>query len=255
MAIGIFIYMNRRSNSNINPAQFRLKTEKECMLEQESKQSQLLLKKHPQRAFKYLDLNKEEKHHILVLTTLFPQQQEKEIETYLSNYFDIIDQSNYPNKYITLGFLLVNNNNKKQERILKAFKQKIQQYQQDRWNKQFFQINVFQKTFNYNKKTHMEPIKARAKNFLLTASLKEFHEWVFWLDIGLHSFPRNVFSDMIAINEDVVVPNCLMKRDNPDEFWGYDKNNWQESDTSLERQQYIDQNQIIAEGITIINMN
>jgi hypothetical protein len=43
------------------------------------------------------------------------------------------------------------------------------------------------------------------------------------------------------------VPNCLLKRDNH-EFWAYDRNNWQESDLSLLKQQNIPENRIITRG-------
>ena len=80
---------------------------------------------------------------------------------------------------------------------------------------------------------------ARARNYLLTAALRDEHSWVLWLDVDLVEYPSTILEDLQSVNVDVVVPNCLRETDD-NSFWGYDKNNWQETDRSLEIQKDLD---------------
>lgn len=244
--IFLFLYAIKISNVNSKAASYyhlnSLKSEEECILEQRQQQEKLFFlddtnnnnNDKKRRAVKYLDLNEEQQQqqHILLLTTLTTLNDN--IDTYLTNYFDLIDQSTYPNKLITLSFLLTQQ--KDAESLESLLKAKVQQYQYGRWNNQFFQINIVQKDF-----TDM----SRAKNFLLSTSLREYHSWVFWLDFNqLYSFPKTIFHDLISLDEDVIVPNCLLLSQD-----SYDStSNWQESDLSLLKQQNIPENQILTLG-------
>jgi hypothetical protein len=79
---------------------------------------------------------------------------------------------------------------------------------------------------------------ARSRNYLLTAALREEHAWVLWLDVDVVEYEPKILEDMISVNVDVLVPNCLLKRPDGD-FWGYDKNNWQETNASIAIQEKI----------------
>lgn len=204
----------------------------------------------PIRQHTYLNLNdlsstvigKESNEHILVLTPIGND------EEYIDNYFDLLDKSSYPNNLISIGLLVSDSTDDTLEKI----NQHVHRLQ-NRWRYTFNTIDVYQKDFNIELKmddTSLDSKRAtlaRARNFLLSVALKEYHSWVVWVDVKLHSYPITIFEDLMMTDADVVVPNCLKKRDD-DEFWAFDRNNWQESDASLKYQQGLSSNEVLMEG-------
>ncbi|RCH93405.1 hypothetical protein CU098_006104 [Rhizopus stolonifer] len=203
------------------------------------------------RKYNYLNLNnlnstthgRQAKERILVLTLLQNDQD------YLDNYFDLLDISTYPNKLISIGLLVSDSS----DNTLQKLSEKVQ-ILQTRWRHKFHEIDIFQRDFEIDKRPDditlvldsKRAALAKAKNFLLAAALKEYHSWVVWIDVKLHSYPATIFSDLMLADADVVVPNCLQYRED-NEFWAFDRNNWQESDLSLKKQQDLDQNEILME--------
>lgn len=203
------------------------------------------------RQHTYLNLNdlnatihgKEYREHILVLTPLQNDQQ------YLDNYFELLDKSTYPNKLISIGLLVSDSTDGTLEQLYDHVSRL-----QNRWRNQFYNIDVYQKDFQLDtKKDDMSldskrATLARARNYLLSASIKEIHSWVVWVDVKLYSYPTSIFEDLMLADADVIVPNCLMQRQDDDEFWGFDRNNWQETDHSWKKQQQMDSNEVLMEG-------
>ncbi|CEP08902.1 hypothetical protein [Parasitella parasitica] len=204
----------------------------------------------PLRKHNYMDLNsfnstrlgKEVKEHVLVLTPVHNDEQ------YLDHYFQLLDKTSYPNHLLSIGLLVSDSTDDTLEKLYN-----IVHRLQSRWRNKFYEIDVYQKDFGLDEKPDDTSLNskratlARAKNFLLTAALREHHSWVAWVDVKLHSYPPSIFSDLMLVDGDVVVPNCLLKR-RDDEFWGFDRNNWQESDMSLERQQNTAEHEVLMEG-------
>ncbi|CAO3636530.1 unnamed protein product [Mucor hiemalis] len=203
------------------------------------------------RHHNYLNLNnlnstvhgKKSKEHILVLTTLQNDDQ------YLDNYFNLLDGSSYPNGLISIGLLVSDST----DNTLENLHSRVEKLQA-RWRNRFFNIGVYEKDFKLDTKVDDTSLHsrratlARSRNFLLTAALKEYHSWVVWIDIKLYSYPNTIFEDLMLTDSDVVVPNCLQHRRDDNEFWGYDRNNWQETDHSLKQQQYYSDDQVLMEG-------
>lgn len=202
------------------------------------------------RHHNYLNLNnlnstvhgKQSREHILVLTTL--QNDDK----YLDNYFNLLDGSTYPNGLISIGLLVSDSTDNTLEN-LHARVGKLQA----RWRNRFYNIGVYEKDFELDSKVDDTSLHsrratlARSRNFLLTTALKEYHSWVVWVDVKLHSYPKTIFEDLMKTDSDVVVPNCLQHRRDDNEFWAYDRNNWQETDHSLKQQQYYSDDQVLME--------
>lgn len=202
------------------------------------------------RQYNYINLNdlnstvdgKKMNEHVLVLTPLQNDEQ------YLDNYFDLLDKSSYPNELISIGLLVSDST----DSTLEKLNTKMEELQA-RWKNKFYNIGVYQKEFQLDTKTDDTSLHsrratlARARNFLLTAALREYHSWVVWVDVKLYSYPATIFEDLMSTDSDVVVPNCLQKRDD-NEFWAYDRNNWQETDHSLKQQRYYSEDQVLMEG-------
>lgn len=197
---------------------------------------------------KFINLNhleatanaKEEQEHVLILTPL------KNAQVYLPRYFELIDRLSYPKHLITIAFLVSDTT----DDTIPLLKQKADEFL-NRQNPEdrYHEIAIYEKDFNFQlpeDKRHtfeLQPLRrsfmARSRNYLLTAALREYHAWVLWLDVDVVNYPDSILEDLQSVNVDVVVPNCLLQTEDGS-FWGYDKNNWQETDRSIEMQKHLD---------------
>jgi glycosyltransferase involved in cell wall biosynthesis len=191
------------------------------------------------------------KEKILVLTPL------KNAGPYLDRYFELLDQTTYPNHLISLAFLVSDSSDDTLE-LLNQHIRKIQSRSRWQWHRhRFDSIQVFKKDFDFDlpieaRHTYqMQPLRrsimARSRNWLLSVALKPDISWVAWIDVDVIEYPPTIFQDLMHANVDIVVPNCLLKRDDH-AFWAYDKNNWQETDDSKRIQEGLDQDFVLLEG-------
>ncbi|KAG2209492.1 hypothetical protein INT47_008336 [Mucor saturninus] len=205
---------------------------------------------------KFINLNdldatanaKDEQEHVLILTPL------KNAEAYLPKYFELIDRLSYPKDLITVAFLVSDTDDKTVE-ILKRKADEFLNRQNP--SQRYHEIAIYEKDFNFQlpeDKRHtfeLQPLRrsfmARSRNYLLTAALREYHSWVLWLDVDVVNYPESILEDLQSVNVDVVVPNCLLQTED-NSFWGYDKNNWQETDKSIEMQKDLDPDYVLLEG-------
>ncbi|KAI9473766.1 MAG: glycosyltransferase family 62 protein [Benjaminiella poitrasii] len=205
---------------------------------------------------KFLNLNhleatanaKEEQEHILILTPL------KNAAVYLPRYFELIDRLTYPKDLITVAFLVSDTT----DDTINILKEKADDFlnRQDP-SQRYHEIAIYEKDFDFHlpeDKRHtfeLQPLRrsfmARSRNYLLTAALREYHSWVLWLDVDVVEYPTTIIEDLQSVDVDVVVPNCLLQTDDGS-FWAYDKNNWQETDESIEMQKELDPEYVLLEG-------
>ncbi|CAO3591719.1 unnamed protein product [Absidia cylindrospora] len=192
---------------------------------------------------------KNNEEHVLILTPL------KNAAAYLPHYFDKVDALNYPKHLISLAFL-VSDTTDDTVPILKA---KANEFlnSDDGSGRGYNSFSIFEKDFDYElpegrrHEFELQPLRrtfmARARNYLLTAALKDEHAWVLWLDVDVTQYPSTILEDLQSVDVDVVVPNCLRESED-NAFWGYDKNNWQETRQSLEMQKTLDPEYVLLEG-------
>lgn len=188
------------------------------------------------------------KEKILVLTPL------KDASPYLDQYFKLLDETSYPNHLISLAFLVSDSS----DNTLETLQSHISAIQ-SRWDyrHRFDSVRIFSKDFDFDlpsTKRHayeMQPLRrsimARSRNWLLSAALESDTSWVAWIDVDVVEYPASIFQDLMRADADVVVPNCLLKRDDH-AFWAYDKNNWQETDESRRIQEGLDEDFVLLEG-------
>lgn len=194
----------------------------------------------------FVDLNKVEasanpkanQEHVLILTPL------KNAASYLPRYFELLDRMTYPKHLISIAFLVSDTTDNTVELLQEQANMFL-----NRWRDRYHDITIYQKDFNFElpedqrHKFELQPLRrsfmARARNYLLTAALRDEHAWVLWLDADLVEYPATILEDLMSVDVDVVVPNCLRETEDGS-FWGYDKNNWQETDQSIEMQKDLD---------------
>ncbi|KAI7877782.1 hypothetical protein K492DRAFT_171404 [Lichtheimia hyalospora FSU 10163] len=189
---------------------------------------------------------KEKQEHVLILTPL------KNASPYLPRYFELLDRMTYPKHLITVAFLVSDTDDDTVDK-LKEQADVFLNREHDRYH----HIAIYEKDFNFElpeDKRHtfeLQPLRrsymARSRNYLLTAALREEHSWVLWLDVDLVEYPDTILEDLMSVDVDVVVPNCLRETED-NSFWGYDKNNWQETEQSLAVQKDLDPDYVLLEG-------
>ncbi|KAI9264515.1 Anp1-domain-containing protein [Helicostylum pulchrum] len=188
---------------------------------------------------------------ILVLTPL------KDAEPYLDRYFELLDTTTYPNHLISLAFLVSDSS----DDTIASLQFHINRIQsRSAWSSSpppFHSVRIFKKDFEFNlqsterHKYEMQPLRrsimARSRNWLLSAALTPDISWVAWVDVDVVQYPKTIFQDLIRADVDVIVPNCLLDRDDR-QFWAYDKNNWQETEQSWKIQVDLDPDFVLLEG-------
>lgn len=196
----------------------------------------------------YVDLNdvqatpngKDNQEHVLILTPL------KNAAPYLPRYFELMDRMTYPKHLISVAFLVSDTD----DNTVEMLKEQADHFLNRRNpEERYHHIAIYEKDFNFElpeDKRHtfeLQPLRrsymARSRNYLLTAALREEHSWVLWLDVDLVEYPPTILEDLMSVDVDVVVPNCLRETED-NSFWGYDKNNWQETEQSLAMQKDLD---------------
>ncbi|KAI9279428.1 hypothetical protein BC943DRAFT_284069 [Umbelopsis sp. AD052] len=189
---------------------------------------------------------RDNKEHVLILTPL------KNAVPYLDRYFELVDRLTYPKHLISLAFLVSDTTDETVDEL-----QRHARELQSRWSNRYHSIRIFEKDFKFElteeerHKYELQPKRrsfmARSRNYLLTAALTEEISWVLWLDVDVVDYPETILEDLQSVDEDIVVPNCLLQRGDG-AFWGYDKNNWQETPESLEKQKDLPEDFVLLEG-------
>ncbi|CEP09049.1 hypothetical protein [Parasitella parasitica] len=205
---------------------------------------------------KFINLNdleatanaKDQQEHVIILTPL------KNAEAYLPRYFELIDRLSYPKDLISVAFLVSDTT----DDTVSILREKADEFlnRQDP-SQRYHEIAIYEKDFDFQlpeDKRHtfeLQPLRrsfmARSRNYLLTAALREYHSWVLWLDVDVVEYPESILEDLQSVDVDVVVPNCLLETEDGS-FWAYDKNNWQETEKSIEMQKDLDPEYVLLEG-------
>ncbi|KAL1934826.1 hypothetical protein VTP01DRAFT_7008 [Rhizomucor pusillus] len=184
---------------------------------------------------------------LLVLTTL------KNASQHLERYFTLLDKTTYPNELISIGLLVTDS----QDGTLEALEPLVANLQ-SRWSNRFSEINVFSRDYKteiplssegspIEQEPYRRSVLARARNFLLASALRDYHSWVAWLDAEMYDYPPTIFEDLMEADVDVIVPNTLKYREDYS-FWAHDRNNWAETDYSLEIQKNVGEDYLLTEG-------
>ncbi|KAK9373407.1 Anp1-domain-containing protein [Lipomyces chichibuensis] len=164
----------------------------------------------------------------------------------------------YPHSLIDMAFL-VSDSKDETLLLLNTFLEKLQSDEDP--HQRFGHIDIFEKDFGqvvgqgfsdrhgFAAQGPRRKLMARARNWLLSASLKPEHSWVYWRDADVEVAPPTVIEDLMRHNKDVIVPNIW--RPLPDWLGGeqpYDLNSWQESETAIQLAQTLGEDAVIVEG-------
>ncbi|RCI01331.1 hypothetical protein CU098_002025, partial [Rhizopus stolonifer] len=188
---------------------------------------------------------KSSESRVLILTPF------KQSAHLIDRYFENLEKLTYPHHLISVGVLVSDSTDGTLEKI------RSRAYQQQHDWQRFNQITILQKDFKYelpnNEDRHnfdvqiqRRAIMSKSRNTLLSAALNDKHDWVLWLDGDVVEYPETLLEELIALDKDVIAPNCWWHSYN--EEGGYDKNNWQETEASLEFQKSLPHDAVLVEG-------
>ncbi|KAJ5755040.1 Anp1 [Penicillium manginii] len=189
---------------------------------------------------------------VLMLTPL------RDASSHLPMFFSHLRNLTYPHNLIDLAFLVSDS----RDDTLQMLSSMLTEIQNDPDPKMSYgEISVIQKDFGQKVQQDVESrhgfeaqasrrkLMAQARNWLLSATLRPTHSWVYWRDADVETAPFTIIEDLMRHNKDVTVPNVW--RPLPDWLGGeqpYDLNSWQESETALALADTLDEDAVIVEG-------
>ncbi|KAI0012219.1 mannan polymerase II complex ANP1 subunit [Xylariaceae sp. FL0662B] len=182
----------------------------------------------------------------------------RDAEAHLPMMFSHLHNFTYPHHLIDLAFLVSDS----KDRTLELLVEKLEELQTHEDPKQpYGEISIIEKDFGQKVNQDVESrhgfaaqasrrkLMAQARNWLLSATLRPYHSWVYWRDVDVETAPFTILEDLMRHNKDVIVPNVW--RPLPDWLGGeqpYDLNSWQESETALALADSLDEDAVIVEG-------
>ncbi|KAI1814673.1 glycosyltransferase family 62 protein [Poronia punctata] len=182
----------------------------------------------------------------------------RDAEPHLPMMFSHLRNLTYPHHLIDLAFLVSDS----KDRTLDLLVEMLEELQAHEDPKQpYGEISIIEKDFGQKVNQDVESrhgfaaqasrrkLMAQARNWLLSATLRPYHSWVYWRDVDVETAPFTIIEDLMRHNKDVIVPNVW--RPLPDWLGGeqpYDLNSWQESDTALALADTLDEDAVIVEG-------
>ncbi|QVM10503.1 Mannan polymerase II complex anp1 subunit [Coccidioides posadasii str. Silveira] len=194
----------------------------------------------------------EREERILLCTPL------RDAATHLPMFFSHLRNFTYPHHLIDLAFLVSDS----KDETSSLLTQMLKDLQDDPDPKMpYGEVSVIEKDFGQKVNQDVESrhgfaaqasrrkLMAQARNWLLSATLRPNHSWVYWRDADVETAPFTILEDLMRHNKDVIVPNVW--RPLPDWLGGeqpYDLNSWQESETALALADTLDEDAVIVEG-------
>ncbi|EFR02430.1 mannan polymerase II complex ANP1 subunit [Nannizzia gypsea CBS 118893] len=194
----------------------------------------------------------EREERVLLCTPL------RDAAPHLPMFFSHLRNFTYPHHLIDLAFLVSDSKDDTSGLLTKL----LEELQNDPDPRQpYGEISVIEKDFGQKVNQDVESrhgfaaqasrrkLMAQARNWLLSATLRPTHSWVYWRDADVETAPFTILEDLMRHNKDVIVPNVW--RPLPDWLGGeqpYDLNSWQESETALALADTLDEDAVIVEG-------
>jgi mannan polymerase II complex ANP1 subunit len=131
-------------------------------------------------------------------------------------FFSHLRNLTYPHNLIDLAFLVSDS----RDDTLQMLSSMLTEIQTDPDPKMSYgEISVIQKDFGQKVQQDVESrhgfeaqasrrkLMAQARNWLLSATLRPTHSWVYWRDADVETAPFTIIEDLMRHNKDVTVPS------------------------------------------------
>lgn len=140
----------------------------------------------------------------------------RDASSHLPMFFSHLRNLTYPHNLIDLAFLVSDS----KDDTLTMLSSMLEQVQNDPDPKMTFgEISVIQKDFGQKVQQDVESrhgfeaqagrrkLMAQARNWLLSATMRPTHSWVYWRDADVETAPFTIIEDLMRHNKDVTVPS------------------------------------------------
>lgn len=140
----------------------------------------------------------------------------RDAEPHLPMFFSHLRNFTYPHHLIDLAFLVSDSKDHTLEMLVKN----LESIQADTDSTEHFgEISILEKDFGQKVNQDVESrhgfaaqanrrkLMAQARNWLLSASLRPYHSWVYWRDVDVETAPFTILEDLMRHNKDVIVPS------------------------------------------------
>lgn len=152
----------------------------------------------------------ESEERVLMCTPL------RDASSHLPMFFSHLRNLTYPHHLIDLAFLVSDS----RDDTLGMLSRMLEDIQNDQDPKMpFGEISVIQKDFGqkvqqdvesrhgFEAQANRRKLMAQARNWLLSATLRPTHSWVYWRDADVETAPFTIIEDLMRHNKDVTVPS------------------------------------------------
>lgn len=187
----------------------------------------------------------------------------RDAEAHLDMFFGHLEKMTYPHELIDLAFLVSDTTDNTVSVLVDRLNsiQRLKNTGSKKAHLSFGNVNIYKRDFgqvigqgfsdrhSFEAQGPRRKLMASARNWLLSTALEPYHSWVYWRDADVETVPSTILEDLMKHNKDVTVPNVW--RPLPD--WlgyeqPYDLNSWQESATSLQLAESLDEDAVVVEG-------
>ncbi len=140
----------------------------------------------------------------------------RDAASHLPMFFSHLRNLTYPHHLIDLAFLISDSKDRTNEMLLEM----LEELQHDEDHEiSFGEISVIQKDFGQEVNQDVESRHgfaaqasrrkrmAQARNWLLSATLRPTHSWVYWRDADVLTAPSTILEDLMRHDKDVIVPS------------------------------------------------
>lgn len=152
----------------------------------------------------------EQEERVLMCTPL------RDASSHLPMFFSHLRNLTYPHHLIDLAFLVSDS----KDDTMGMLSRGLDEIQTDSDPKMpFGEISVIQKDFGQKVTQDVESrhgfaaqagrrkLMAQARNWLLSATLRPTHSWVYWRDADVQTAPFTIIEDLMRHDKDVIVPS------------------------------------------------
>jgi mannan polymerase II complex ANP1 subunit len=142
----------------------------------------------------------------------------RDAASHLPMFFSHLRNLTYPHHLIDLAFLVSDSKDETNEKLLEMLEELQRDPDRDM---SFGEISVIQKDFGQQVNQDVESrhgfaaqagrrkLMAQARNWLLSATLRPTHSWVYWRDADVLTAPSTILEDLMRHDKDVIVPSEL----------------------------------------------
>lgn len=135
----------------------------------------------------------------------------KDVARFLPVLENNLEKLTYPKNKITIGILEGDSSDetypllkKINERLQNSFK-RVELYKKD-----FGSIaNRGSDRWKVGSQSQRRSRIAKARNHLLSLTLKERHQWVLWIDADVKSWEQDIIQQLLSFNKCVIAPHCV----------------------------------------------